>query len=235
MKHSLSRARALLAKIGVPYMAIASCLAGAHLCAYAESLPFYASADFTPHWLDAGSETLANFHRVSDFQLTNQMGRSVTQADFDQQVYVASFFFSTCPGICPTIRSKLAKVQDAFTSTDPVSIVSYSIRPTTDTPEVLRNYARRNGIENQRWQLLTGDRELIYRLARESYFVNEDLGNIQDLDDFLHTESLLLIDQNRHIRGVYNGLSTSSVEHLIRDIKHLLHQEQDRSADAEAG
>nr|WP_197493221.1 SCO family protein [Woeseia oceani] len=104
---------------------------------------------------------------------------------------------------------------------DSVYILSHSIRPTTDTREILQAYARDYGVISGKWHLLTGDKKAIYELAKDAYFANEDLGNPDKLSDFLHTENLLLIDQNRHIRGVYNGLSTTSVNHLLSDIEIL--------------
>ena len=88
----------------------------------------------------------------------------------------------------------------------------------------MQAYANKNGINNQQWYLLTGDKAEIYSLAKTFYFASEDLGNVQKNKDFLHTESLLLIDENKHIRGIYNGLNAASVDYLIQDIKTLRHQ-----------
>lgn len=119
------------------------------------------------------------------------------------------------------IRSKLTKVQDSFVDDPDINILQHSIRPTTDTVEVLKAYAIKNGIKSTNWHLLTGDKDAIYTLAKRAYFASDDLGNIQNTDDFLHTESILLIDQNKHIRGIYNGLNSASVNYLITDIKAL--------------
>lgn len=194
--------------------------------AYAsDELPYYNSAEFTPHWLAADSDALVDFHRIPAFSFTNQDGDKVSEKEVQQKVYVASFFFSTCPGICPTLQSKLSSVQEAYLDNEEVVILSHSIRPSTDTPEILQDYAKRNGVIGGKWHLLTGPQANIYELARSAYFANEDLGSIQDLADFLHTENLLLIDKDRHIRGVYNGLSSSSVGHLLEDIDRLLFED----------
>ena len=187
-----------------------------------EHLPFYNSKTFTPHWLEPKSEALNDFHSIPNFSFMNQFGEQVTQADLENKIYVASFFFTTCPGICPAIKSKLEAVHQAYKNESNVKILSHSIRPQHDTVEVLKNYAKRNAIEGDSWLLLTGDHDEIYTLAKTAYFASEDLGEIQNTDEFLHTENLLLIDGNRHIRGIYNGLSTSSVKHLIKDIELLL-------------
>lgn len=200
------------------------------VCASENSLPYYDTREFTPRWLDANSPQLEDFHRIPDFSFTNQEGRRITEEDVAHGVYVASFFFSTCPGICPMVRSKLAAVQERFIDDENVTILSHSIRPGTDTVEVLRAYAELHGVRSGKWHLLTGDRNTIYTLAREAYFADEDLGSPTEDSDFLHTENLLLIDGDRHIRGIYNGLSSSSVQHLIADIEALTGSKSSRPA-----
>lgn len=196
-------------------------ISGVALAAVPDELPYYDTPEFTPRWLDPQDPELDGFHGIPDFSFTNQDGLEITAAIVENKIYVASFFFSTCPGICPAIRSKLSKVQEHFIDDDAVLILSHSIRPTTDTQEILRAYAESNGIRSGKWHLLTGDKTAIYRLAKEAYFASENLGEAEGLNEFLHTESLLLIDQNRRIRGIYNGLSVSSVGHLISDIAML--------------
>lgn len=184
-------------------------------------LPYYSNEAFTPRWLASTSPELSDFHQIPDFNFVDQNGESITQENLQGQIYVAGFFFSTCPGICPAVRSKLKSVQNAFIDDPNIKIVQHSIRPTNDTPAVLRAYAQENGIISDKWYLLTGDKDKIYSLAKSAYFASEDLGNIQNTNDFLHTESLLLIDEKRHIRGIYNGLNAASVNDLITDIKTL--------------
>lgn len=185
------------------------------------TLPYYQSADFTPHWFKPDSIQAKNFHRIPAFTFTNQFGETVTEALVTEKIYVANFFFTSCPGICPAIRSKLARVHEAFADDPDVMILSHSIRPQYDTVAILQDYAQRNGIQGHQWQLLTGDKDQTYLLARDAYFANEDLGEVQSTSDFLHTENLLLIDHERHIRGVYNGLNAASVRNLINDIHTL--------------
>lgn len=190
------------------------------------ALPYYQSGDFTPHWIPEAGDAPQGVHQIPAFRFTNQNGDTITEAAVAGRVYVASFFFSTCPGICPAIRSKLARVQAAYQADPRVLILSHSIRPSTDTPAVLAAYAADNDVHTGKWHLLTGSQEAIYAVAKEAYFASEDLGSPEALSDFLHTENLLLIDQNRHIRGVYNGLSASSVAHLVDDIAVLLEAAQ---------
>jgi protein SCO1/2 len=186
-----------------------------------ETLPYYNTEEFTPHWIDTYSEELKDFHTIPSFSFIDQEGKKITDRTFENKIYVANFFFTSCPGICPTIRSKLSKVQDKFINDPQVKILSHSIQPSIDTVEVLKQYANEHNIESDMWHLVTGDKDAIYALAKSAYFANEDLGEIQNSNDFLHTENLLLIDQNKHIRGVYNGLNTASVNYLMADIETL--------------
>jgi protein SCO1/2 len=195
------------------------------LCSYianaSQQLPYYNEQSFTPQWLSENSPELDSFHKIPSFSFVNQNGETITEKTFENKIYVAGFFFSTCPGICPTVRSQLTKVQESFAEDEQVLIAQHSIRPSNDTQEVLQAYALKNGIDDDKWHLLTGDKEAIYALAKTAYFASEDLGNAQKANDFLHTESLLLIDSNKHIRGIYNGLNSGSVDYLIQDIALL--------------
>ncbi len=186
------------------------------------TLPFYNSAEFTPYWLEPNTEETTNFHQISDFSLVNQLGDSVTNETFNDKVYVAHFFFTTCPGICPTMRSNIFKVQEHFVDNNQVGIISYSIQPEIDTVEALQDYAAKYDIIDNKWHLVTGNRSEIYALAKDDYFANEDMGQYMENEDFLHTENLVLIDKNRHIRGVYNGLNKNSIKYLVEDINTLL-------------
>lgn len=185
------------------------------------TLPYYDSAEFSPKWLQPGDEALKTFHRISDFTFLNQNGVMISQKEFENKLYVASFFFTSCPGICPKMRSQLSKVQQAFLDDDQVKIISHSIQPANDTVAVLKKYADDYGVNSNQWHLVTGDRDKIYEVARQDYFASEDLGEFVSNEDFLHTENLVLVDYNGHIRGIYNGLNKVSVTHLIEDIKLL--------------
>lgn len=152
----------------------------------------------------------------------NQLGDTITESSLTGKVYVAGFFFTACPGICRNLTLQLKRVQEKFIVDNRIMIVSYSVTPETDQPERLLQYANTYGIDSKKWWLLTGNRDSIYRLARRDYFADEDMGMQKTSQDFLHTENLLLIDQNRKIRGVYKGTSLAEVDWLIKDIQKLL-------------
>ncbi len=186
-----------------------------------ETLPFYDDATFTPRWIDPNHAVLETFHQISPFELINQEGDTVTEKTFEGKIYVADFFFTTCPGICPKMTANMSVLQEAFLDDDEVMLLSHSVTPETDSVPLLNSYAEKKGVNSNKWHLVTGDRQLIYQLGRKNYFVEEDLGLAKSLDEFLHTENFVLIDKNRHIRGIYNGLNTASINQLITDIKTL--------------
>lgn len=186
-----------------------------------DTLPFYKEATFTPHWINPDDSSLENFHTISPFNLLNQEGEIVTEKTFKDKIYVTDFFFTICPGICPKMMSNMMDLQEAFLNDNEVLLLSHSVTPDRDSVSVLKRYAEKKGILSEKWHLVTGPQEAIYKLGRKDYFVEEDLGIEKEIDEFLHTENFVLIDKNRHIRGIYNGLNKSSIRRLIADIKIL--------------
>lgn len=186
-----------------------------------ESLPYYDNPDFTPNWIEPSSSLLKNFHRISPFRLINQDGDTITEATFKDKIYITDFFFTICPGICPKMTKNMAVLQDEFLEDKDVLLLSHSVTPRQDSVSVLKNYADSKGVISQKWHLVTGNIKDIYSLGRNDYFVEEDLGVLKDNNDFLHTENFVLIDKNRHIRGIYNGLNKASINQLIKDVNAL--------------
>lgn len=165
------------------------------------------------------------YHTVGDFCLTNQYGQMVTKESVKNKIYIANFFFATCQSICPVMSTNLIDVQKAFQKDDSLLILSHSVNPLHDTVEVLKNYAATYGAINNKWHLLTGDKKLIYDLAKSSYLVNalEDDGTPEG---FLHSELFLLIDAKGRMRGMYDGTDKAQVLKLIEDIKLLKKEEK---------
>lgn len=184
------------------------------------TLPYYTDATFTPKWLDAiETETI---HSIPPFQFTSQNGDTITEHTFDDKIYVADFFFTSCPGICPKMTANMNKVQDAFIDNNDVLLISHSVTPDKDSTSVLKWYAENHNVVNGKWHLVTGNRDEIYQLGRHHYFVEEDLGLSKPNDEFLHTENFILVDKQKHIRGIYNGLNNTSIDQLLKDIALLL-------------
>jgi len=181
-------------------------------------LPYYDSADFTPRW---DLPDRSDVHRIRPFRLVDQAGQAFSEQDLTGRIAIVDFFFTACPGICPTMTASMRRLQEEFLSDDRVLLVSHSVTPETDTPGVLRQYAADHGVNPARWTLLTGDKSEIYDLGRRYYFVDEDLGAARNEDDFLHTENFVLIDAHRRIRGIYNGLDPDSMRSLAADVRVL--------------
>lgn len=186
-----------------------------------EFLPYYNEESFTPIWLTPNTEEEKRFHKIPDFNLMNQLGDTISQKTFEGKIYVTDFFFTTCPGICPKMTGNMEKIQEEFVNDSDILLLSHSVMPTTDSIPILKEYAKNNNVIDNKWHLVTGDKKDIYDLGRNHYFVENDLGEVKDINDFLHTENFLLIDKNKHIRGIYNGLNRASIAQLIIDIKTL--------------
>lgn len=186
-----------------------------------EYLPYYNDASFTPNWLVPNSEEEKQFHKIPDFELVNQLGDTITQKTFDDKLYITDFFFTSCPGICLKMTGNMLKLQEEFKKDDDIVLLSHSVTPSIDSVSVLKTYAEKQNINANKWHLVTGNKMEIYDLGRKQYFVENDLGTPKDITDFLHTENFLLIDKNKHIRGIYNGLNRASIAQLITDVKAL--------------
>lgn len=165
-----------------------------------------------------GKDTI--YHQIAEFELTNQFGEKVNNKTVNGKLFVANFFFATCQSICPEMSTNLTTVQKAFEKDDSLLILSHSVNPMHDTVEVLKNYAGMYSAIQNKWHLLTGNKALIYSLAKNSYLVNalEDDGTPEG---FLHSELFLLIDSKQRIRGMYDGTDKPQVLKLIEDIKIL--------------
>jgi len=186
-----------------------------------DALPYYNESTFTPNWIAYDEQKMKQFHKIPSFSLTNQLGEVVTEKTFENKIYIADFFFTTCPGICPKMTANMKVLQDTFIDDEDILLLSHSVTPETDSVNALKRYAENRGVIDSKWHLVTGNRKQVYDLGRQSYFAEEDLGEDKTEDDFLHTENFLLIDKNRHIRGIYNGLNTTAIQQLIADVKTL--------------
>ncbi|MCH3884884.1 SCO family protein [Tenacibaculum aquimarinum] len=185
-------------------------------------LPYYNEETFEPNWIKPNSKEEQEFHKIPDFNLINQLGDTVSHKTFENKIYITDFFFATCPGICPKMTENMFKVQEEFKDDSDILLLSHSVTPTKDTVAVLKEYSEKYNIIDNKWHLVTGNKEEIYNLGRNEYFVENELSlTPKDINDFLHTENFLLIDKNKHIRGIYNGLNRASVAQLIIDVKAL--------------
>ncbi|MCG8374020.1 MAG: SCO family protein, partial [Balneolales bacterium] len=182
---------------------LAGCSAYNQKAEHAKALPFYEEASFTPVWFQEEGVIPEDFHRIPEFNLTNQSGETITRDEVEGKIYVVDFFFASCSGICPKLTTNMGIVQHEFADNDQVLLLSHSVTPTLDTVRQLRAFANTMGVIDGKWHLLTGDRNQIYDLGKNYYFAEENLGLETSEVTFIHTENFLLIDQNGYIRGVY--------------------------------
>ena len=184
-----------------------------------ETLPIYQPAQVNSKLVDTSVAHRIKYHTISDFNLINQNGDIITQAFYDDKIYVADFFFTTCQSICPVMTKNMKKVQDKLINDKEILLLSHSVTPEIDSVEQLKRYAISNKIKDDKWNLVTGDRKQIYNLARKSYLAVED--NPIGQYDMIHTENFMLIDKKKQIRGFYDGTLDSEITRLLDDIEIL--------------
>lgn len=184
---------------------------------------------------------------VQDFSFVNQNGKNVTEKDVEGKVYVAEYFFTTCKGICPKMNANMRRVYDAFKHEKEFLILSHTCMPETDSVPLLKNYEKKmltgklvksddgsytidddstanNYSLTGQWLFLTGDKMSLYKMARESYLIdNNKPDTLQNISDqFIHTQFFALLDKQRRVRGIYDGLKEDEIQKLITDIDGLL-------------
>ena len=161
-----------------------------------------------------------NQHRIAPFKLKNQFNKSISQAVFNDHITVVSFFYSSCQLICPTIIKRLKLIQKQYIDNSKVQLISFSITPDIDTPDVLLRYAKQENIDGAKWNLLTGHLPDIVQLARHSFFSEAVME--KGFNNNIHTEMIFLVDSSSQIRGLYNSSVRRDLELLEQDIRTLL-------------
>lgn len=173
-------------------------------------------------YVDDNQDTV--YHEIAEFSFVNQVGDTITNADVDGKIYVADFFFTTCPTICPIMKKEMLRVFEKYQDQPNFRILSHSIDPTHDTQEVLKDYAEKLGVvDASTWNFLTGDQEKIFEIGQTSYLTTA-MADQAEPGGFLHSGAFLLVDGNGRIRGVYDGTKSDQVDRLIADIPKLLKQ-----------
>ncbi len=183
-------------------------------------LPVYNPVDVNPRLVDDAMKHVSRNHKVANFELTNQNGNIITQSDFENKIYIADFFFTRCQTICPIMAININELQTYYENDKEVKFLSLSVTPEIDSVSVLRIYANKNQAIDGKWEITTGDKKLIYELARKSYFAVLDEGDGGE-QDFIHTEQFVLVDKKKQIRGFYDGTDKSEMQRIIKDIEIL--------------
>ena len=171
-------------------------------------------------YVDDNQDTV--YHSIADFAFVNQIGDTIRKEDMAGKIYVADFFFTTCPTICPVMKKEMLRVYEQFKGEPNFRILSHSIDPTHDTQAVLKDYAEKLGVPDAAtWNFLTGDQEKIFEIGQTSYLTTT-MADDMEPGGFLHSGAFLLVDQQGRIRGVYDGTKTEQVDRLLADIPKLL-------------
>ena len=187
-----------------------------------ESLPYYNTANFEPIFLKNNESIEKSItHKIESFTLLNQDGVDFGSENLKGKIHVANFIFTSCTHICPKMTTNMTAVEKEFLDDSELSLVSYTVTPWIDSPEVLKRYKEEFTQNSNNWNFLTGKKAEIYSIARKSYFAEEEIGFTKDSTDFLHTEHFLLVDKSLRIRGIYNGTLGLEMEQLIKDINTL--------------
>jgi protein SCO1/2 len=163
---------------------------------------------------------IKKYHRISDFSLFNQNGDTVTQNNYKNKIYVADFFFTSCPDICPIMTGNMLYLQEKLKETN-VMLASFSVTPEIDNIEVLKKYSIDKGVNDSNWNLMTGEKKQIYDLARKSYLVAKALPDGKN-HGMIHTENFVLVDKEKRIRGYYDGTNIEEMDKLLIDIGILI-------------
>jgi protein SCO1/2 len=161
-----------------------------------------------------------SYHQIPAFQFTNQYGKITDEHSVKGKIYVAEFFFTTCQSICPIMNSNLDRVYGKFKNNNNFLILSHTVDPDHDSTEVLKAYSDMHEVKDEKWLFLTGPKEKLYEIARKGYLLDASEGNGGE-EDFVHTQIFALVDQNRHIRGFYDGTDSLDVDRMIREVEIL--------------
>lgn len=194
------------------------------------TLPYLNPAQINSKLVDSTLQNKGSNHTILPFRLVNQNGDTIDEKAIENKIVVANFFFTTCPTICPKMNNKLSKVYDSIKSHEDVMFLSHSVWPEMDTVEAMKAYASQFNITTPTWYFLTGDKEQLYNLARKSYLVAPSIYDTTfdqgGQGDFIHTENIVLVDKDKFIRGMYDGLNDEEMKQLIADIQLLLGEEK---------
>jgi protein SCO1/2 len=173
-----------------------------------------------------GKEVIDSIYpTIPDFEFTNQEGITVNQKTIDGKIYVADFFFVTCPTICPRMKKNLLDVYAKYKTSPDFLILSHTIDPEHDSMAVLKDYAERLGADAKQWHFLRGDRETTYELAEHGYY-STAMADSTEPGGFVHSGGLILVDKQKRIRGIYDGTSANETKVLIQDIETLMNEKE---------
>ncbi|MCY2686640.1 SCO family protein [Salinimicrobium sp. TH3] len=185
-----------------------------------ERLPVFQPNMVNSELVDSTMQEVRKYHTIKDFKLYNQNGDTITQNFYKDKIYVADFFFTTCQTICPIMTDHMLQIQEKLKNDKDILLLSHTVIPNHDSVPVLRKYADEKGVNDEKWNLVTGDKKEIYELARKSYLAAKSDGDGGTFD-MIHTENFVLVDREKRIRGFYDGTDPKAIEELMHDIEIL--------------
>ena len=188
-----------------------------------KKLPILGERDWTSKVVDGKEVVDTIYNTIPAFSFINQNGDTITEQIVKDKIYVADFFFTTCPTICPVMKKQMLKVYDKFKDNKDVMILSHTIDPEHDTPAVLSTFAKDLNVTGTQWQFLTGPKEKTYEIGLKSYMVVAKEDKTAE-GGFLHSGAFILVDKDKHVRGMYDGTTEEGTKKLIADIETLLEE-----------
>ena len=188
-----------------------------------EKLPILGNKEAVIKMVNGKQITDTIYHQIPNFEFINQDSSKITQQDYEGKIYVADFFFTTCPTICPKMKTQMLRIYEKFKDNPKVGILSHTIDPRHDTPAVLREFMNNLNIKSKMWQMVTGDKAKIYEIGQKSYMVSATDDPTQP-GGIVHSGAFVLVDKNRHIRGIYDGTEPKKVDKLMKDMEVLLNE-----------
>ncbi|WP_417265035.1 SCO family protein [Brumimicrobium sp.] len=192
-----------------------------------KQLPVIQPRDVNAEMINPELANIGIGHRIGKFEFLNQNGEKITHEDVQGKIFVAEYFFTTCLTICPVMTEEMKRVQERFKGNQDVKILSFTVDPEQDDVAVMKAYAENHNAVAGQWHFLTGPKEDLYSLARNSFFVLKpaEAKNLGDAgSDFIHTNNFVLVDREMRIRGYYDGTSTEDINILMDDIDLLLNE-----------
>jgi protein SCO1/2 len=207
--------------ITLSFLVLLSCESAKDASKEKEEFPIMGRKQYIDRMVNGETVTDTLDHTIPDFNLVNQDSNWVSSEDFEGKIYVADFFFTSCPTICPTMKKEMLRVYQAFKDNPQVALLSHTIDPEYDTVALLKDFAQKLDVEAPKWQFVTGDKAEIYELGQKGYMVTA-MEDENEVGGFIHSGAFILVDKDRHIRGVYDGTQTVDVDRLINDIPRLL-------------
>ena len=168
------------------------------------------------------------FHTIPSFSFIDQDSNTVTNKTFEGKIYVADFFFTSCPSICPIMTKQMKRMYDYFKDENKLMFISHSIDTRHDSVPVLKAYSSKLNIDDKKWRFITGDKDEIHALANDYFNVAyEDQDAPGGYD---HSGKIILVDPDGHIRSFCEGTDPESVDGFIKDIENLLKEVKNREA-----